>query len=130
MSNEKKPGYLFQASMQIGEGIALTVSGNLAEGSSTNDMVGEMDKVLAALEKQNVKRMKIPAVKGALQDQKDALNKTVDQLEKLKYKDQSGEKLTSAEKAQMETCRTQISKITEQVTKGEEILSALEKEAA
>lgn len=127
--SEKKPGYLFQASMQVGEGIALTVSGNMPEGASSHDMVSEMDKVLAALEKQNVKRMKLPAVKGALQDQKDALARTTDQLEKLKFQEQ-GRKLTSAEKAQMETCRIQIEKIAEQVAKGEEILASLEKEAA
>lgn len=129
MTTEKKAGYLFQASMQIGEGIALTVSGNLAEGSSTNDMVSEMDKVLSALEKQNIKRMKLPAIKGALQDQEDALARTEDHLEKLKFQEQ-GRKLTSAEKAQLETCRTQIDKINEQVGKGKSILAALEKEAA
>lgn len=127
--NEKKPGYLFQASMQIGEGIALTVSGNLPEGSTTNDMVFEMDTVLAALEKQNIKRMKLPAIKGALQDQKDALTRTMDHLEKLKFQEQ-GRKLSSSEKAQMETCITQVEKIAEQVAKGETILCALEKEAA
>jgi len=127
--NDKKPGYLFQASMQVGEGIALTVSGNLPEGASTGDMVSEMDKVLAALEKQNVKRMKLPAVKGSLQDQKDALSRTKDQLEKLKFQEQ-GRKLNSGEKAQMETCTQQIERLTYQVEKGEEILAALEKEAA
>lgn len=127
--SEKKAGYLFQASMQIGEGIALTVSGNLAEGSGTNEMVEEMDKVLAALEKQNVKRMKLPAVNGALKDQKAALVRTKDQLEKLAFQEQ-GRKLTTAERAQLETCKTQIDGITAQIAKGEEILAALEKEAA
>ena len=127
--SDKKAGYLFQASMQIGEGIALSVSGNLAEGASSKEMVSEMDKVLEALEKQNIKRMKLPAVNGALKDQKAALVRTKDQLEKLHFQEQ-GRKLTTAERAQLETCKTQVDGITSQIEKGEEILAALEKEAA
>lgn len=132
MTTEKntKPGYLFQASMQIGEGIALTVSGNLPEGSTSKDMVAETDKVLEALEKQNIKRMKIPAIMGALKDQEDALTRTIEHYEKLKSQEQAGKKLTAGERAQLETCATQIENIGKQVAKGKAILAEMEKEVA
>lgn len=131
MSNiEKKAGYLFQASMQIGEGIALSVSGNMAEGATSAEMISELDKVLVALEKQNLKRMKLPAVQGALKDQKDALDRTKKQFEELRALEQSRGKLKGAEGAQIATCKTHIERLTEQIEKGEEILAALEQEAA
>lgn len=129
MSDDKKPGYSFQASMQIGEGIALTVGGTLPIGATTADMVSETNKVLDALEKQNAKRMKLPAIKGALQDQKDALVRAKKQAEELAFQEQGG-KLNSAQKAQLNTCHVQIKGISEQIEKGEMILAMVEKEAA
>jgi hypothetical protein len=128
MSENKKVGYVFQASMQIGEGIAISVSGNFQENSDSKEMVKEMDKVLAALEVQNVKRMKIPAVKGALRDQEDAVVRDKKHIEELKFKQQES-KLNQHEKAQLESSLVRLKQIEEQVEKGREILAALEKEA-
>lgn len=125
--NEKQ--YLFNASIQIGEGMALTVTGNFAKELDQKGIEAEFDKIFEAMAKQNTKRMKIPAVRGALQDQKDALDRTHKALEELKFAEQ-GRKLSTAERAQYETCVVQLKKLTEQVSKGEEILDALEKEAA
>jgi len=127
--SDKKPGYLFQASMQIGESVSLTVSGNLGEGASSADMVTEWDKVLNALEKQNIRRMKIPAVQGALRDQQDALNRAIEQREKLRDQETSGQKLKATEKAQLDTCDRQIEGISAQVEKGKEILENLLKDS-
>ena len=124
-----KPGYLFQASIQIGERMALTVSGNLPLDADQKSIEGEFDRIFSAMEKQELKRMKLPAVKGALQDQKDALEKTKKRFEELAFQEQ-GRKLNSAEKSQQDTCQKQIEMLTDQVGKGEEILAALEKEAA
>lgn len=124
-----KPGYLFQASLQIGERMALTVSGNLPIEATPKGIEAELDRIFNAMEQQELKRMKIPAVKGALMDQKDALEKTKKRFEELNFQEQ-GRKLTSTEKAQQDTCSKQISALKEQVEKGQEILDALEKEAA
>lgn len=130
MTTEKKPGYVFNASVQIGQATALTITGNIPEGATTEQIVEETEKVLKALDKHNARRMKLPAVKGALKDQKVALERAKDQFEKLKAKEQSGEKLNSGEKAQFQTCQQQIEKIAEQVEDGEAILAEVEKEAA
>lgn len=124
-----KPGYLFQASIQIGERMALTVSGNLPLDADQKAIEGEFDRIFSAMEKQELKRMKLPAIKGALMDQKDALEKTKKRYEELAFQEQ-GRKLNNAEKAQQETCAKQIEMIAEQVSKGQEILDAMEKEAA
>ncbi len=127
--SDQKPGYLFQTSIQIGERMALTVSGNLPLEADAKTIELELDKIFTAMEKQELKRMKLPAVKGALQDQKDALEKTKKRFEELAFQEQ-GRKLNSAEKSQQDTCQKQIEMLTDQVGKGEEILAALEKEAA
>lgn len=127
--SDQKPGYLFQTSIQIGERMALTVSGNLPVEADAKTIEAELDKIFTAMEKQELKRMKLPAVKGALQDQKDALEKTKKRYEELAFQEQ-GRKLNSAEKSQQDTCQKQIEMLTDQVEKGEEILAALEKEAA
>lgn len=124
-----KPGYLFQASIQIGERMALSVSGNMPFGADPKTIEGELDRIFNAMEKQELKRMKLPAIKGALMDQKDALGKTKKCYEELAFQEQA-RKLSNAEKAQQETCAKQIKMITEQVEKGQEILTAMEKEAA
>jgi|SRR6267154_1018434 len=124
-----KPGYLFQASIQIGERMALTVSGNLPSDAEAKSVEAELDRIFNAMEKQELKRMKLPAIKGALMDQKDALERTKKRYEELAFQEQ-GRKLNNAEKAQQETCHKQIEKLTEDVQKGEEILQAMEKEAA
>lgn len=129
MTEQVKPGYLFQASMQIGECIAITLNGNLPFGADAKVFEAEFDRVLSALEKQQLKRMKIPAVKGALQDQKDALARGKKLLEELAFQEQ-GRKLGTAERAQQDTTAKQIATLSDQVAKGEEILAALEKEAA
>lgn len=124
-----KPGYLFQTSIQIGERMALTVSGNLPLDASSKDIEAELDRIFNAMEKQELKRMKLPAIKGALLDQKDALERTKKRYEELAFQEQA-RKLNNAEKAQQETCFKQIASLTEQVEKGEEILAVMEKEAA
>jgi archaellum component FlaC len=124
-----KPGYLFQTSIQIGERMALTVSGNLSLDASAKEIENELDRIFEAMQKQEMKRMKIPAIKGALQDQKDALQRTEKRYEELAFQEQ-GRKLNNAEKAQQDTCFKQIETLKEQVEKGEEILAAMEKEAA
>lgn len=124
-----KPGYLFQTSIQIGERMALTVSGNLPLDASAKDIESELDRIFEAMQKQEMKRMKLPAIKGALADQKDALERTKKRYEELAFQEQ-GRKLTHAEKAQQDTCHKQIETLTEQVEKGEEILAAMVKEAA
>lgn len=125
----EKPGYVFQASIQIGERMALTVSGNLPMNAEPKSIESELDRIFNAMEKQETKRMKIPAIKGALGDQKDALERTKKQYEELAFQEQ-GRKLNSAEKAQQDTCSKQIKTLTEQVAKGQEILEAMEKQAA
>lgn len=129
MTEQTKPGYVFQASIQIGERMALTVSGNLPMAAEPKDIESELDRIFNAMEKQEMKRMKLPAIKGALMDQKDALARTKKRFEELAFQEQ-GRKLTSADKAQQDTCEKQIRALTEQVEKGEEILAAMEKEAA
>lgn len=124
-----KPGYLFQASIQIGERMALSVSGNLPLGAPQKEIEIELDRIFNAMEKQETKRMKLPAIKGALMDQKDALTRTKKRYEELAFQEQA-RKLNQAERAQQETCAKQISTLEEQVEKGEEILAAMEKEAA
>lgn len=124
-----KPGYLFQASIQIGERMALTVSGNLPLDADQKALEGEFDRIFSAMEKQELKRMKLPAIKGALQDQKDALVRTEQRYEELAFQEQ-GRKLNQAEKAQQDTCHKQIATLRDQVAKGQEILDAMEKEAA
>lgn len=124
-----KPGYLFQASIQIGERMSLTVSGNLPMNAEQKSIEVELDRIFNAMEKQELKRMKIPTVKGALKDQEDALDRTKKRYEELAFQEQ-GRKLNNAEKAQQDTCYKQIEAITAQVEKGHEILTALEKEAA
>lgn len=124
-----KPGYLYQASIQIGETMALSVSGNLPLGADPKEFEREFDAIFNAMEKQQLKRMKLPAIKGALKDQEDALEKTKKKYEELRFQEQA-RKLASGERAQMETCATQIKMLTEQVAKGQEILAAMEKEAA
>jgi hypothetical protein len=124
-----KPGYLFQASIQIGNSMALTVSGNLPIDAEPKQIENELDRIFSAMEKQELKRMKLPAIKGALMDQKDALEKTKKRYEELLFQEQ-GRKLNNAEKAQQETCYKQIEQIKEQVQKGETILEKMEKEAA
>lgn len=125
----EKPGYVFQASIQIGERMALTVSGNLPMNAEPKAIESELDRIFNAMEKQETKRMKIPAIKGALGDQKDALERTKKQYEELAFQEQ-GRKLNTAEKAQQDTCSKQIKALTEQVQKGQEILEAMEKQAA
>lgn len=129
MTEQTKPGYLFQASIQIGERIGLTVSGNLPIGATPKEIESELDRIFNALEKQDLKRMKLPAIKGALKDQQDALARTKKRYEELAFQEQ-GRKLSSADKAQQDTCEKQIRALSEQVEKGEEILAAMEKEAA
>lgn len=124
-----KPGYLFQTSIQIGERMALTVSGNLSLEATAKDIENELDRIFDAMEKQELKRLKIPTVKGALQDQKDALERTKKRFEELAFQEQ-GRKLNQAEKAQQDTCFKQIDTLKEQVAKGQEILDALEQKAA
>ena len=124
-----KPGYLFQTSIQIGERMALTVSGNLPLEASAKDIENELDRIFNAMEKQELKRMKLPAIKGALKDQEDALERTEQRYEELAFQEQ-GRKLNQAEKAQQETCHKQIATLRDQVAKGREILEAMEKEAA
>jgi hypothetical protein len=124
-----KPGYLFQTSIQIGERMALTVSGNLPLDASNKDIETELDRIFDAMQKQELKRMKLPAIKGALADQKDALDRTKKRYEELNFQEQ-GRKLNHAEKAQQDTCFKQIETLTEQVEKGNEILAEMEKEAA
>ena len=124
-----KPGYLFQASLQIGERMALTVSGNLPLDANPHAIEKELDRIFNAMEKQELKRMKIPVVKGALMDQKDALEKTKKRFEELNFQEQ-GRKLNTTEKAQQDTCSKQINALKEQIDKGQEVLDALEKEAA
>jgi archaellum component FlaC len=125
---ENKAGYLFQASIQIGDRMALTVSGNLPVKAEAKEIETELDRIFNAMEKQETKRMKIPAIKGALGDQKDALERTKKQYEELAFQEQ-GRKLNNAEKAQQDTCSKQIKALTEQVEKGQQILEAMEKAA-
>src|SRR5271169_3226159 len=124
-----KPGYLFQASIQIGERMALTVSGNLPLDADQKSIEGEFDRIFSAMEKQELKRMRLPVVRGGLQDQKDMLFKTQKRYEELVFQEQ-GRKLNNAEKAQQETCYKQIESLKEAIEKGQEILDAMEKEAA
>ena len=92
-----KPGYLFQTSIQIGERMALTVSGNLPLEASAKEIENELDRIFDAMEKQELKRMKLPAIKGALKDQEDALERTEQRYEELAFQEQ-GRKLNQAEK--------------------------------
>lgn len=124
-----KPGYLFQTSIQIGERMALTVSGNLPVDATAKDIEKELDRIFDAMQKQEMKRMKLPAIKGGLQDQKDALERTKKRYEELAFQEQ-GRKLTHAEKAQQDTCHKQIETLTEAIESGEKVLAAAEKEAA
>lgn len=124
-----KPGYLFQTSIQIGERMALTVSGNLPVEASAKDIENELDRIFNAMEKQELKRMKIPVVRGQLQEQKDAYDKAKKIYEELAFQEQ-GRKLSSAEKAQQDTSGKQIAFLKEAIVKGQEYLDSLEKEAA
>lgn len=124
-----KPGYLFQASVQIGERMALTISGNLPLDSEPKAIEQELDRIFNAMEKQELKRLKVPAIKGALKEQEDALKRTEKRYEELNFQAQ-GRKLNQAEKAQQETCFIQIGSLKDQVEKGREILAEMEKEAA
>lgn len=124
-----KPGYLFQASVQIGERMALTISGNLPLDAEPKAIEGELDRIFNAMEKQELKRLKVPAIKGALKEQEDALMRTEKRYEELNFQGQ-GRKLNQAEKAQQETCFIQIGNLKDQVEKGREILAEMEKEAA
>lgn len=121
--------YMFNASMQIGEAMSLTVTGNISKNADQKAIEGELDKIFAAMEKQNVKRMKIPTVKGALQDQKDQLARNLKQLDQLKFKAQA-KPLGTAERTQFETLESQSKQLAQHIEKGEEVLAALEKEAA
>lgn len=127
--SEQKPGYIFNASMQIGQSMALTVSGNLPLDANAKTIESELDRIFDAMSKQETKRMKIPAVKGELKEQEDALVRTKKQYEELVFQEQ-GRRLNNAEKAQMDTCDKQIKFLTTALEKGGEILAALEKEAA
>lgn len=125
----EKPGYMFQASIQIGERMALTVSGNLPLHADQKTIEGELDRIFSAMEKQELKRMKLPIVRGSLKDQQDALKRVKKTYEELNFQEQA-RKLSHAEKAQQDTCAKQIAQLTDTVLKGEEYLEELEKEAA
>jgi len=124
-----KPGYLFQASIQIGERMALTVSGNLPLEADQKKIEGELDRIFSAMEKQELKRMKIPVVRGKLEEQKEAYDKAKKIYEELAFQEQ-GRKLSSAEKSQQDTSNKQIAFLAEAIVKGQEYLDSLEKEAA
>ncbi|MES2730027.1 MAG: hypothetical protein V4621_08055 [Pseudomonadota bacterium] len=125
----EKPGYVFQASIQIGERMALTVTGNLPLNADSKTIEGEFDRIFAAMEKQELKRMKLPVVRGSLKDQQDTLKRIKKTYEELNFQEQA-RKLTHAEKAQQDTCAKQIAQLADAVSKGEEYLEELEKEAA
>lgn len=124
-----KPGYLFQTSIQIGERMALTVSGNLPIDASPKEIESELDRIFNAMEKQELKRMKIPVVRGKLEEQKEAYEKAKKIYEELAFQEQ-GRKLSSAEKAQQDTSNKQIAFLAEAILRGQEYLDSLEKEAA
>lgn len=123
MADEKKVGYVFQLSHQVGQDKTLSVSGNFAIGATTAEMVSEMDKVLDAFEIQNTKRMKLPTLAGELRDQKEALEKCKRELEQLLGSEKN---LNSAQKQTEAQLRSRIQFLQDEaIPRGEEIVEAL-----
>jgi hypothetical protein len=126
----EKPGYIFQLSHQIGQASQLSVHGNFKEGASAEEMTAELDKVFAAIDMQDLKRMKIPTVEGEVRDQESRLAQLKQEMQKLSLRGQAS-KLGTAEKVQYEQHATNIDFLENTaIPRGKEILSELKKQAA
>ncbi len=84
-------------------------------------MVGEMDKVMDAMDFVRMKRMELPAAEGSLADQKMRLAAMRDEMAKLSEK----ERRNTAETAQLQNVLTNIERTVENVLAGEEFISNL-----
>jgi hypothetical protein len=124
---EAKPGYIFQAQHELGNGKQIAIHGNFAIGASVKDMFEEMDKVLDAMELQHTKRLKIPAIKGKLEEQKNALEQAEKDMGQYALKEQAG-KLKGQEESQYRVLEKNISIYKEAIPEGEELLASVEKE--
>jgi hypothetical protein len=127
--SEAKPGYIFQAQHELGNGKQIAIHGNFPVGASVKDMFDEMDKVLEAMELQHTKRLKIPAIKGKLEEQKHALEQAQKDIGQYSLKEQAG-KLKGQEESQFRVLEKNISLYKEAIPEGEEFLKGVEKELA
>lgn len=72
MTDERKPGYLFNFSLALGDNQSLTVSGNFPVGVLKGEIDLELDKVYAAIERQR-KKILIPLVEQKIMQAEDGL---------------------------------------------------------
>lgn len=126
---EKKPGYICQINYEIGNGRAVSVHCNFAEGAQPREMSAEMDKVFDALDHQRLKRLEIPAVKGKIDEQRERLRLERENIQKLTLKAQAG-KLSTPERAQFDAASNNIQHFERLIPEGEQFLAELEAKAA
>lgn len=129
MSDERKPGYQFSCTIDLGQGKQTQVIGNFYQNADVGEMTTELDKVWLALDKQRIKRLELPTAQQALEDQKGKLDELKKEVGKLTLRQQAG-KLSSAEKAQIDNHMATINRLEEVIPKGEEFVSELAKKAA
>lgn len=122
---DRKVGYVFSMNMQVGQNKTISINGNFPLDATVQEMDLEMDKVFQALEIQETKRMKIPAVQGALEDQKERLLEEKKKLADLKAKP----RLVGAEQHNVKALEETISRLEEVIPKGEQHLAELMQEA-
>lgn len=129
MSEERKPGYQFSCTIDLGQGKQTQVIGNFYRDADVPEMTAELDKVWQALDKQRIKRLELPTAQQALSDQNDKLCELKTEVGKLSLKKQAGH-LTSAEKSQMENHLATIQRLEEVIPRGEAFVAELERKAA
>jgi chromosome segregation ATPase len=122
--DKKEVGYLFQVTQQLKQDLSINISGNFAKGATSQEMSTELDRCLEALAIQSLKRMKIPAVQDALEQQKERLTEEKAKLAQLQAKP----RLVGAEQHNVKGLQEVIAKLEEVIPKGEEHLAELQEE--
>lgn len=121
------PGYLFQFTANMGNGMQLNVSGNFAVGATTADMNEEVDKVQAVFDRKRAQH-EVELVGANIEEMERRL--VSQEFDLSQASTRTGDrKASSADMTNMQRMKQQITATKIEITKGEIKLAQLKEKA-
>lgn len=128
MTEPRAPGYLFQFSANMGNGMQLNVSGNFAVGATTADMNEEIDKVQAVFERKRAQH-EVEMVAANIEEMQRQLVSQEFDLAQTNERHGEGKRLTPQDNMNLQRMKQQITSVKIEITKGEIKLAQLKTKA-
>lgn len=117
MHEPKTPGYLFQFTANMGNGMQLNVNGNFAVGASTADMNTEVDKVKGVFDRLRAQH-EVGIIEANLEEMRRQLVSQEFDLQQTDARN-GDRKLSGQDSINLQRMRQQITATKIEITKGE-----------